>query len=319
MNARGISLRLSVTDACQLRCRYCRPAGDGEHATRRRLSSDDLLLLVRGIHAVRGIEKLRFTGGEPLLRRDLLGLVAACAAMGIPDLALTTNAQRLAGLAGPLRADGLHRVNVSLDSLDDAVFSTITRGGSLAGSLAGIEAARRAGLRPIKLNTVVMRDLNDHEVADLLDFGFDTGCQVRFLELMPIGVAAGEFEHRFVPWREVHERLCERFELMPQSYEPGSTSRNYEARDRLGRTTVCGFISPSSRPFCQGCQRLRLTADGLLLGCLAGCGRLDLRPALDALRWGDDLPLTLAIEAALGMKRRQHDLARQRDMAWIGG
>ena len=319
MSDQPISLRLSITDACQLRCCYCRPAHGQDSKTCRRLSDEDLLLLVRGIHAVRGIERLRFTGGEPLLRRQLADFVAACAAMRIPDLALTTNAQRLERQAGPLRAAGLQRLNISLDSLHESTFSTITRGGSLAQSLAGIEAAIDAEFHPIKLNMVVLRDVNDHEVADMLDFGIASGCHVRFLELMPIGVAAAEFERCFISWREVYERIATRYDLLPLAHEPRATSRNYRAKDNHGRLGVCGFVSPTSHPFCQDCHRLRLTADGHLLGCLARCRRIDLRPALDGLRRGDDLLLSQAITAALETKCRQHNLAGQRDMAGIGG
>ena len=320
MNTQGISLRLSVTDSCQLRCRYCRSADDSERVATRPLPSDDLLLMVHLIHETRGISVLRFTGGEPLLRRDLVGLVAACRTMGIPDIALTTNAQRLAARAVQLQSVGLQRLNVSLDSLDERTFAMITRGGTLRDSLGGIEAAKNAGICPVKLNMVVMGGVNDHEVAQMLDFGIRNECHVRFLELMPIGVAAGEFDHHFVPWGEVHTHLlASGFRLTPLACEPGATSRNYVAMNRDGRTTICGFISPSSKPFCGGCRRLRLTADGRLLGCLACRRQVNLLPFLDNDRQEMGVRVARAVDEALQMKRLEHRLAEQRNMAYIGG
>ncbi|NIA14344.1 MAG: radical SAM protein [Nitrospiraceae bacterium] len=315
-----ISLRLSVTAACQLRCCYCRPERDGGQVCAGAcLQVPELVTLVRHLHTAAGIAKLRFTGGEPLLRKDLPEVVAACGGLGIGDVALTTNGQRLVAVAEELKRGGLHRVNISLDSLNGDTFAAITRGGNLASSLAGIEAALAKGLRPVKLNMVVMRDLNDHEVGDMLDFALDTGCHIRFLELMPIGEAAREFGQRFVGWRETYERIAGGRTFRPSPYRLGATSRDYDVQDARGRKTVCGFISPSSRPFCRGCNRLRLTADGRLLGCLAHRRYLDLRPALRLALAGDLEPLASDIHEAFSMKRQNHDLADQREMAAIGG
>jgi len=309
-----------VTDACDLRCRYCRPerarwvprAGEP-------LRLAELVSLVACINTAVGIEKLRFTGGEPLLRGDLPELVVSCARMGIGDLALTTNAQRLAELAGTLAQCGLNRINVSLDSLAPATYRAITRGGDLRRCLAGINAAIDHGLLPMKLNAVILREANDHEVGALLDFALARGCHMRFLELMPIGVAASTFEQDFVSWREVYDSLSERYELTPLPVRPGATSRNYRVRDSRNRETVLGFISPMTAPFCSGCNRLRLTSHGMLLGCLARQHRLDLRPALANATSGDEGPLLSAINEALATKKECHDLSRQREMAHIGG
>jgi len=316
----GISLRLSVSETCQLRCRYCRPERDDtQEPARKPLEREELLTLLRCLHLLPGIAKLRFTGGEPLLRCDLPEIVASCARLSIGDLALTTNGQRLEDLSGELKRAGLHRVNVSLDSLDSDVYATVTRGGVLALCLAGIEAALVNDLRPVKLNMVVMRNLNDQEVSRMLDFALETGCHIRYLELMPIGVAADEFRERFVGWREVYDRIAARGEFTPLPYELGSTSRNYQVRDTYGRTTICGFISPSSYPFCHGCNRLRLTSDGRLFGCLAHRGYVDLRQALEVSLQGDERCLAAAIHEALAIKRLPHDLSKQREMAHIGG
>ena len=321
MTHKGISLRLSVTEACQLRCSYCRPVNDNAECgpSRPRLESAELLALVRHLHAATGIAKLRFTGGEPLLRRDLPSLIAACVDLGISDISLTTNGQRLPDLAATLRDSGLDRINISLDSLDPATFARITRGGDLRATLAGIDAVLAHRMNPVKLNMVALRGINDDEITDLLEFGLRTGCQVRFLELMPIGVAAGNFDERLVPASEVWQRLLERYRLEEIPGERGATSRDYLAEDGHGRRTVCGFISPTSQPFCDGCNRLRLTHDGRLLGCLAHRESLDLLPALRAAVDGDSGPLTKAVADALAMKTWPRNLSEQRDMARIGG
>jgi cyclic pyranopterin phosphate synthase len=241
------------------------------------------------------------------------------AALGVADLALTTNGQRLAEMAGPLRQTGLNRVNISLDSLNSATFAAITHGGILENTLEGIAAARRAGLDPVKLNMVVMRGENDHEVADLVRFAAGHGCQMRFLELMPIGVAAAGFGDRFVSSAEVFERLACEFALTALPVDPRSTSRNFVAEDRQGRWTTIGFISPSSQPFCAGCRRLRLTATGVVLGCLARSTGIPIAPLLRSGPKLDAEALVAAVEEALGMKRLDGEFLQPRAMVGIGG
>lgn len=310
-----------MTESCQLRCTYCRPAAsDDESVTcRRPLDSAELLTLVSHLHAATGIDKLRFTGGEPLLRRDLPELIAACAKMDIRDISLTTNGQRLSALAPALRDSGLDRINISLDSLDPVTFARITRGGDLGATLAGIDAVLAQGMAPVKLNMVVLRGINDCEIAEVLEFSLRTGCQVRFLELMPIGVAADDFERQFVSSIEVRESLLERYQFEAIPGELGATSRDFLVEDGRGRKTVCGFISPTSHPFCEGCNRLRLTHDGRLLGCLAHRESVDLLPALRAAAHGGTRPLAQALGDALAMKTWPRCLSDQRDMARIGG
>ncbi len=319
MNLQGISLRLSVTDSCQFHCIYCRSRLEFTHTSARRLETEELCTLVRLMCSIVGISKLRFTGGEPLLRQDLPDIIRACTEIGIDDLALTTNGQKLAETAVDLKRAGLRRVNISLDSLDGEIFATITRGGDLSKSLAGIDTALRHGLRPVKLNMVVMRGVNDHEIGDMLNFARQTGCHIRFLELMPIGVAARNFDRYFVSSQEIHDWFTERFTLRPLDWTKGSTSRNFLVENVRGRPVVCGLISPTSDPFCRGCCRLRLTDDGRLWGCLARRRFFDLRPALAAAIAGDRRPLTMAIADALAMKCQPHDLTMQSNMARIGG
>lgn len=313
-------LRVSVTDRCPMRCLYCAPANSFAQAVREEvLSYEEIIHIVCAIKARYGLAQVRLTGGEPLVRAGVEELVAMLGAAGVPDIALTTNGQRLAEMAGPLRQAGLDRINISLDSLNPATFAAITRGGILEKTLAGIAAARRAGLDPVKLNTVVLRGQNDHEATDLLRFAIEHGCQVRFLELMPIGAAAAGFEECFVPSLEVRARLAREFALTPLPADPRGTSRNYVARNGCGRPAVVGFISPSSEPFCAGCRRLRLTATGVLIGCLARADGAPLAPLLTGGAELDTETLCAAVDQALGMKRRDGEFIQPRAMVGIGG
>ena len=317
---RPVSLRVSVTDRCSLRCTYCVPARRVSVAPREDvLSDEEIVRVVLALDAHFGLEQVRITGGEPLLRPDLDRLVAGLAEAGAPDLALTTNGQKLSGLAERLRRAGLKRVNVSLDSLEPRTFAAITRGGLLERTLSGIAAAQAAGLNPLKLNMVVMRGENDHEVANLMRFALDHGCQMRFLELMPIGEAAAGFEELFVPTSEVRERLREEFELEALPVDPAGTSRNVSIRDGSGRSAIAGFISPYSEPFCSGCRRLRLTSTGVLIGCLARAEGIPLAPLLRGSRDGNDTELIAAATGALDMKRRNEAFTQPRAMVGIGG
>ena len=313
-------LRVSVTDRCWMRCVYCAPASGFAPATREEvLSYQEIVRIVCAIQARYGLAQVRLTGGEPLVRAGVEELVAMLAAAGVADVALTTNGQRLAEMAGPLRQAGLNRINISLDSLNPAAFASITRGGILEKTLTGIAAARSAGLDPVKLNTVVLRGQNDHEVTDLVRFAIEHGCQVRFLELMPIGAAAAAFEESFVASAEVRARLAREFALAPLPADPQGTSRNYVAGNGCGQTAIVGFISPSSEPFCAGCRRLRLTATGVLIGCLARATGVPLAPLVRGGAELDTDALCAAIDQALGMKRRDGEFIQPRAMVGIGG
>jgi cyclic pyranopterin phosphate synthase len=315
-----LQLRISVTDRCSLRCGYCAPEnGSAKVAREEILTYAEITRFVTVMQAQYGLTQVRLTGGEPLLRAGLDRLVAMLAAAGTTDLALTTNGQQLAEMAGPLRQAGLTRINISLDSLSPETFAAITHGGILENTLAGIAAARRTGLDPVKLNMVVMRGENDREVADLVRFAAVHGCQVRFLELMPIGVAATGFEERFVSSAEVLERLAGEFTLTELPVDPRSTSRNFVAEDQSGRWTTVGFISPSSQPFCAGCRRLRLTATGVILGCLARPTGIPIAPLLRSEPEPDAEALVAAVEQALGMKRSDSQFVQPQAMLGIGG
>jgi cyclic pyranopterin phosphate synthase len=312
-----LSLRLSVTSRCQLRCRYCAPA-DGLAGPPAALASDEIIEFVRALGRRYPLRKVHLTGGEPLTRPDLLALVAALAREGAADLALTTNGLRLAPMAAGLRRAGLGRVNISLDSLDPDTYRRLTRGARLAPVIAGIDAACRAGFAPIKLNMVVLRGINDHEVAEVVRWGLDRGCQVRLLELMPIGVAQPHFDQWFLSTAEVRERLAARFDLQPVAGAAGGSSRNFMARgEKTGG--IVGFISPCSDSFCSGCRRLRLTAEGRLLGCLAQPDSVDIRAALHAAGPERDALLSAAVETALALKRNGRRFAAQGPMIAVGG
>ena len=269
-----LNLRISVTDRCQLRCSYCIPAeGMPKRSPGEILSFEEIIHFVRVVKSGFEVSKVRITGGEPLVRPGIVELIGLLSREGIADLTLTTNGQELAQMASDLKGAGLHRVNVSLDSLNERTFRALTGGGRLQQSVAGIKAALCQGLRPVKINMVVLRGINDHEVTSLAHFGLERGCQVRFLELMPIGCAKKTFDDLFVPAWEVREHLASCFNLKAISCQAGQSSRNFQASDRLGHKGIIGFISPTTEPFCHDCRRVRLTSTGQLIFCLAkGCG-----------------------------------------------
>lgn len=312
-----LSLRISVTDRCELRCRYCMPP-EGIAVCRREnvLSFEEITRFVLCLREHFDVRKVRLTGGDPLVRRGMPGLIASLSGLDLHDLAMTTNAQRLAEMAGELRAAGLCRVNISLDSLNAETFNHITCGGNLGRTLAGIDAAFRANLSPVKLNTVVMTGINDHEVCDLLSFALERGCQLRFLELMPVGYGARLFDTAFVSSASVRRMLACQFELAPLRRQVGSSARRYRVRRTDGLTGTVGFISPCSDSFCSDCTRLRMTADGRLIGCLARGGGLNIRPLL---RSTDGEALSAAVRQALRSKRSDQCFEQPAPMAAIGG
>jgi GTP 3',8-cyclase len=317
--ATPLALRISVTDRCPLRCVYCRPHKDKDPRARDRLRAEDIVRFVRVAQATAGVAKVRLTGGEPLGRGDIVDLVAALAPLGIPDIALTTNGQRLAPIAIPLRRAGLHRINISLDSLDPSTFTRTAQGGVLAHTLAGIDAALAAGLAPLRINTVVMRGVNDHEAEALVTRAVERGCEQRFIELMPSGLRPEEYQVWFIPSAELLPRLARTFDLTPIPHELASSSRCFCATTRDGKQGTLGFISPNSYPFCSGCRRLRLTADGRLLGCL---GRRDAIGILGLLRDPDpsaDARIAAALHVALGCKREAGPFSIPMPMSSVGG
>jgi len=276
-------LRLSVIEACNFRCPYCMPADrvpdDYGFDAASRLSFDEIETLVRGCVAL-GVNKLRLTGGEPLLRKRLPQLVERLAAInGLQDIALTTNGSLLAAQARALRDAGLGRITVSLDAIDPQRFSQMSGGrGDIADVLAGIEAAQAAGFASIKLNCVVERGINDDQVLPLLERFRGSGHVLRFIEYMDVGTCNGWVRDRVVPSAELRDRIAARWPLraLEANYR-GEVASRYAFADGQGEV---GFVSSVSEPFCGDCHRARVSADGKLYTCLfAGDGH-DLRPAL---------------------------------------
>ena len=290
-------LRLSVTDRCNLRCTYCMPARDVKFLPKSALlDTQELARLVR-VLARTGIEKVRITGGEPLLRRDLASLVEHIASFpGIRELALTTNAILLAAQARALAAAGLQRVNISLDSLDPGQFARITRGGRLRDVLAGIDAACHAGLTPVKINVVVMRGWNDHELPAFVELALSRPVEVRFIERMPVG-SLSELGS-FMSEAEMRE-LLQGYTLVDL---PRDTSPAHPVSVRRGSAQgQIGFVSPMTRPFCASCDRVRLTAQGALRACLFDAAGVDVGALLRA--GASDAELTQALERATHLRR----------------
>jgi len=267
-----VSLRISLTTECQFRCLYCTAGKDhvGD-APAQRLTVEEIVSFVRQVKGRFRIEKIHLTGGEPLLRSDIVELVRRLSRLGIGDIALTTNGERLVDRAEALRDAGLRRLNISLDSLETRMLARITRGGHLERIVAGIERAGALGLRPIKINTVVLRGVNDGELARLAEWSLGHGWVPRFLELMPIGPAKPLHGRLFVPVQEIMERLARTFTLNGPLPEAGLGSTRYYAAASPRAVGRIGFITPVTHPFCAGCNRLRLTEAGDLVSCLA-CG-----------------------------------------------
>jgi len=274
-------LRLSVLDRCNLRCTYCMPAesleGQGIFLPPGRLLSDSELERVVRVFTGLGVHKLRITGGEPLLRPGLPGLVSKLAAIdGIDDLAMTTNAILLPGLAMALKRAGLGRITISLDSLDDGVFRQMSGGRShVQQVLDGISAAEQAGFGGLKINTVVQKSVNDHTVLALVEHFRGSGHTVRLIEFMDVGNLNHWSRDQVVPSATLLKAVHDRWPVRPVANPlPGETARRYEFLDGQGEI---GFISSITEPFCGNCSRARLTADGVFYSCLFSSSGTDLR------------------------------------------
>jgi cyclic pyranopterin phosphate synthase len=272
-------LRISLTDRCNMRCVYCMPAMGMQFQPRPELLSNDELLLVVRAAAAAGFRKLRLTGGEPTLRQDLVELIRAMKAVpGIEQIAMTTNALRLRRLAVPLKEAGLDRVNISIDSLDPVKFRQLTRGGNLDEVWAGITAADQAGLRPLKLNAVIVRGMNDDEVVRLAELTTQHPWEFRFIEVMPLTGVAGLADEGVVSTAELIARIEACFgPLQPYGQDPADPARRFRIPGAPGKL---GFISAVTDPFCSTCNRMRLTADGRLHLCLLRDDEVDLRAAI---------------------------------------
>jgi cyclic pyranopterin phosphate synthase len=283
-------LRVSLTDRCNLRCSYCMPAEGLDWLPKPELLTDDeLIRLIRLAVTRLGITEIRFTGGEPLLRRGLAGLVARVAALTPrPDISLTTNGIGLDRLAPSLRAAGLDRINVSFDTLSPEVFVQLSRRDRLADVVSGLAAAAAAGLTPVKVNSVLMRGVNDHEALPLLRFCLERGYQLRFIEQMPLDAQHGWRRAEMVTADEILQALSAEFSLTPDDpADRGSAPAERFLVD--GGPASVGIIASVTRPFCGACDRIRLTADGQLRNCLFARTENDLRTPLRAGASDDEL------------------------------
>jgi GTP 3',8-cyclase len=317
-------LRVSLTDRCNLRCAYCMPAEGLDWLPKPDLLTDDeVIRLIRiGVERL-GIREIRFTGGEPLLRRGLTGIVERTAGLAPrPGISLTTNAIGLARLARPLRRAGLNRVNVSLDTLRPETFRALTHRDRLPEVLAGLDAAAGAGLSPVKVNAVLMRDINEDEAPQLLRFCLAHGYEVRFIEQMPLDAQHGWRRENMVTAEEILTALGAGFVLTPDDPDArGSAPAESFLVD--GGPARVGIIGSVTRPFCGSCDRVRLTADGQLRNCLFAREESDLRGPMRA--GADDADLAERWRLAVAAKRPGHGiddpsfLQPDRPMSAIGG
>ncbi|WP_404479839.1 GTP 3',8-cyclase MoaA [Novosphingobium sp. BL-52-GroH] len=308
-------LRLSVTDRCDLRCAYCMPERMTFLPRKDVLTLDEMHDLALGFIA-RGITRIRLTGGEPLVRRDMIELVQALGRrIGADDgnghleeLTLTTNGTRLSEFAEPLYAAGVRRINVSLDTLDRAGFARLTHRDSLPQVLEGLAAARAAGLK-VKLNTVALKGVNEHEIADLVAWAHGQGFEATLIEVMPLGEVEEDRIDHYLPLVAVQEDLARRWTLTPSGHRTGGPARYWDVIGSTGAETGgrLGLITPLTNNFCEGCNRIRVTATGQLYACLGGHEQVDLRAAL---RSADpQAALTEALDLAMRIKPARHNFA----------
>ncbi|WP_111767814.1 GTP 3',8-cyclase MoaA [Nakamurella deserti] len=319
-------LRVSLTDRCNLRCTYCMPAeGLDWMPSDELLTDDELLRLIRIGTEDLGIDEVRFTGGEPLLRRGIVDLIGRVAALPRrPRQSLTTNALGLVRKAPALAAAGLDRINVSLDTMDPAVFARLTRRDRFGDVIDGLAAAAAAGLTPVKINTVLMRGVNDHEAPELVAFALRHGYQLRFIEQMPLDAQHGWDRTTMVTAAEILERLSAVFTLSPHAApRDGAPAELFDVLAADGTTGQVGVIASVTRPFCGDCDRTRLTADGQIRNCLFSATETDLRALL---RGGaDDAAIADVWRGGMWVKLPGHGindpsfLQPDRPMSAIGG
>lgn len=297
-------LRVSVTDRCDLRCRYCM-AETMTFLPRAELLALEEIALIAERFIARGITKIRLTGGEPLVRRDSLDLVRRLGrhvGRGLDELTLTTNGTRLSEHAGALADAGVRRINVSLDSRDPGTFRHITRHGDLARVLDGIAAARKAGLT-VKINMVALKGLNEAEIAPMLEWAGAGGMDLTLIETMPLGRIDEDRADRFLPLTQVFDDLSRRFTLTPDPHASGGPARYWRVAETGARL---GLISPLTHNFCDSCNRVRLTTEGKLFTCLGHDDQVDLKAAI---RSGGLAAVDDAIDAALAAKPARHDFS----------
>lgn len=302
-------LRVSVTDRCDFRCVYCM----SEHMTflpKRDLLSLEELDRLCAAFVRRGVKKLRITGGEPLVRKNIMWLFRALGrhleSGRLHELTLTTNGSQLEKYAGDLKAAGVERINVSVDTIDPIKFKAITRWGDLSAVMRGIDAAEKAGIK-IKINAVALKDVNEDEIGDLIRFAHGRGADMTLIETMPLGDIGEDRTTQYLPLSVVRARLMDRFTLQDSPYRTGGPARYVTVKETGGRL---GFITPLTHNFCESCNRVRLTCTGTLFMCLGQEDAADLRAPLRAS--ADDALLDAAITEAIARKPKGHDFVIDR-------
>lgn len=308
-------LRISVTDRCNLRCIYCMPEQGIEYKSHEEILRFEEIIKIVKVAEKLGIKKIRYTGGEPLVMKDIDKLIYETSKLqGIEDIAITTNGIRLHDMADDLKNAGLKRVNISLDTLDRDKFKNITRGGNLDGVLAGIFKSLSLGLKPIKINTVLMKGLNDTEFEDFINLVREIPIEVRFIELMPIGEGTKFYEKSKISFKEMLELHPE---LIPIENEKSSTAQLYKVEGAKGKI---GFISPVSCKFCSDCNKIRLTSTGSIKPCLHSKEEINLKEYIN-----NEEMLTAILKSAILGKPLEHHLEEEqasrstRLMHQIGG
>ncbi len=321
LGRRIAKLRISVTDRCDLRCTYCMPAEGLKWMPRPKLLTFEEITRLTRIFASLGIEELRLTGGEPLVRAELPKLVGMLAdTPGILDIAMTTNGIRLDQFAQPLREAGLHRVNVSLDTLDRSRFHQLTRRDAFDKVIAGLGAALQVFPGRVKVNAVAMRGVTEHEIGPFIGLARDRGLIVRFIEFMPLDADGAWTRDDVLTGHEIRELIEDRYPLVPDQQNRHAPANRYRFTDAPG---AVGFIDSVSAPFCEQCDRIRMTADGKLRTCLFSVCETDLRTPLR--EGADDEVLAELIEAAVWEKEPGHRINQfdfepaSRSMSQIGG
>jgi GTP 3',8-cyclase len=312
-------VRISVTDRCDLRCSYCMPKQFHDfHEPEDWLTFDEIERVI-GAFTRLGTNRIRITGGEPLVRKDLPELARKLSALpGLEDLSLSTNCTRMVKHAVELKASGISRINASLDSLNADKFKQLT-GGKLEKVINGLMAAKEAGLTPIKINMVVMKGVNDNEVEDMVNFCIEHGFTLRFIETMPVGEMGREATNLYVDLQGIKKRLEKNFDLVPGVMPGGGPARYMQV---VGTNINIGFITPLSQHFCETCNRVRLSVDGTIYTCLGQNHNFELRPLLRA--GASDAELEQAIRAAINMKPEKHEFNENpekvlRLMSYTGG
>jgi cyclic pyranopterin phosphate synthase len=314
-------LRISITDRCNLRCVYCMPRSGVKLFEHKEILTYEEITRVANIAASLGVRKIRVTGGEPLIRKNISYLIASLKAIkGIEDISLTTNGILLEKYAGKLADAGLNRINISLDTLKPERYREITRGGDISLVLKGIDAAEEAGLLPIKINMVPIRNLNDDEIPDFARMTLTTPRHVRFIEFMPIGSRDLWSDERYISTDELRKTVEKISPLMPVRLRKNGPAKYFRLEGAPG---VIGFISALTHHFCGDCNRLRLTADGRLRPCLFSETEIDLKPALRM--QSSDKEIERLLRLAIEVKPEGHkidqrdDLSSLKNMSRIGG